>query len=113
MSFVQPRRHGSVTDRLAARMVQLEAVVDQLAKNEAYHHAQIETLNGAAKEAFDSRAHLITLIGTAHQELEKQADDQRDRYESLSMALAAAFRSINDFRGRSFWQRLRWFVMGR
>ena len=83
MDILNERRQGSVTERLSARLDEIEPVVGRLLKNEA------------------------KLIADA------LAMEARVRMAERGLSALAAVNGRLDFISRSFWQRLRWLVTGK
>jgi hypothetical protein len=97
----QPERHlrGSVSERLSARVAELEAVTARLLANEAKLIADSVTQD--------------RLLGLLECSLEESIDEHRDVARRLTVMQGATFNSLAEFCGRSFWHRLRWLALGK
>ncbi|HMF58846.1 MAG TPA: hypothetical protein VK595_00660 [Vicinamibacterales bacterium] len=110
MDLLNQHRHGSVTERLSARLDEIDPVVGRLLKNEAKLIADALSIAVTLDE-------LRTRIGDECTHRLKLAQEQRAYvdYENqkLRQLQGATFNSLAEFCGRSFLQRLRWLVTGK
>ena len=88
---VDQRRHGSVTERLSARLDEIDPVIGRMLKNEAKLIADALTTAGDVEYA----------LKLARDGWDLLREHER-RIDGHSM-----------FVGASFWQRLRWLVTGK
>lgn len=90
MDILNQRRHGSVTERLSARLDEIDPVIGRMLKNEA------KLIADALRTESRFQEHDMELSQIQHE----WADHERrlDRFALFASA--------------TFWQRLRWLVTG-
>ena len=100
MNGLEQRRHGSVTERLSDRLDDLEPIVERLLANEA------KLIADSVRHRDDWRAHdtrFMAVDAAIHQlRTQHRVCNAEDRLASLEI-----FRTCG-----TFWQRLRWLVVG-
>jgi hypothetical protein len=108
-----PFRHGSVTERLTARLDDLEPVVDRLLQNEAKLIADALTVDARIGE---ERTHRLKLAQEQRGYVDNEDRQLRQTCQERWNETGATHKRIGvhqAFVSRGFWSRLNWLLTGR